>query len=44
VEHLCDHVDVIQNQTKVCPPKKGKAILTTTVYIDELMMPPVSAE
>lgn len=41
VENLCDHVDIVQNQALNCPPEKGKAVMTTTFFINEMMMPPV---
>ncbi|MCJ1427133.1 Phosphatidylglycerol/phosphatidylinositol transfer protein [Sticta canariensis] len=40
VENLCDHVDIVQNQALNCPPAKGKAVMTTTFFINELMIPP----
>ena len=41
VEELCDHLAVVQNDTLSCPPKKGRAYMTTTLFIHETIMPPV---
>lgn len=41
VENLCDHVDIVQKQALNCPPEKGKAVMSTTFFINEMMMPPV---
>lgn len=41
VEKLCDHVDIVQKETLVCPPQKGPATLSYTFFIHELMTPPV---
>lgn len=41
VEKLCDHVDIVQDQALSCPPRKGKAVITSTFFIHELMIPPV---
>lgn len=41
VEKLCDHVDIVQEEALVCPPRKGRATLSYTFFIHELMTPPV---
>ena len=41
VEKLCDHVDIVQHQALVCPPRQGRALLSYSFFIHELMTPPV---
>ena len=41
VEKLCDHVDIVQEEALVCPPHRGRAMISYTFFIHELMTPPV---
>lgn len=43
VEKLCDHVDIVQDEAPVCPPRKGSATLSYSFFIHELMTPPVGS-